>query len=252
MSTSDKLSINTVIAQVLVEEKSRQTSNGQSALVAKGPNKSKNKDSKSKDPKSKKTNQKKCSYCKRTGHDKKECWKRKAEEADKSKAAGEKEKPKEKTDLSAKVAHMSSDQESPLQLFVVWETQKGVHASNWIVDLGASANMTCQRETFITFCPLSPPERVIIGDGRSIDAVGIGRIKLKVHVGNSEYKDTILRDVYYVPELHANLLSVPRLTKQGLGVTFDENTCTILANGKVAALASSKTRYIYFKYLQMK
>ena len=158
MSTSDKLSIDTVIAQVLVEEKSRQTSNGQSALVAKGPNKSKNKDSKSKDPKSKKTNQKKCSYCKRTGHDEKECWKRKAEEADKSKAAGEKEKPKEKTDLSAKVAHMSSDQESPLQLFVARETQKGVHTSNWIVDSGASANMTCQRETFITFRPLSPPE----------------------------------------------------------------------------------------------
>jgi hypothetical protein len=77
----------------------------------------------------------------------------------------------------------------------------------------------------------------LIGDGRSIDAVGIGQIKLKVHVGDSEYKDTILRDVYYVPELHANLLSVPRLMKQGLGVTFNENTCTILANGKVAALA---------------
>jgi len=103
--------------------------------------------------------------------------------------------------LSAKVVHMSSDQESPLQLFVARETQKGVHTSNWIVDSGASANMTCQRETFISFRTLSPPERVIIGDGRSIDAVGIGRIKLKVHTGNSEYKDTILRDVYYVPEL---------------------------------------------------
>ena len=39
-----------------------------------------------------------------------------------------------------------------------------------------------------------------------------------------------------MPELHANLLSVPCLTKQGLGVTFDENTCTILANGKVVVL----------------
>ena len=67
----------------------------------KGPNKSKTKDLKMKDKK--KTNQKKCSYCKRMGHDDKECWKRKAEEADKSKAAGEKEKPKKKMDLSAKV-----------------------------------------------------------------------------------------------------------------------------------------------------
>jgi len=75
----------------------------------------------------------------------------KAKEADKSKAAGEKEKPKEKTDLSAKVAHMSSDQESLLQLFIARETHKGVHTSNWIVDSGASANMTCRQETFITW-----------------------------------------------------------------------------------------------------
>ncbi|KAG0707296.1 hypothetical protein DFH29DRAFT_787214, partial [Suillus ampliporus] len=53
---------------------------------------------------------------------------------------------------------------------------------------------------------------------------------------DGKHKSMVLQDMYYVPELHVNLLSVPCLTRQGLGVTFDENTCKILMNSKVAAL----------------
>jgi transposase InsO family protein len=106
-----------------------------------------------------------------------------------------------------------------------------------VVDSGASANMTCQREIFINYRTLTPPEQVVIGDGRSISAVGIGRIEIDVHTGEDEYIRTILQEVYYVPDLNTNLLSVPRLTKQGLQVTFDGSTCKILANGRVAARA---------------
>lgn len=230
MSSSDKLSIDTVIAQVLVEEKSRQTSNGQSVLFAKGPNqktKSKQKDKKKKE---------KCTYCSIPGHEEKDCRKKKKAVEEATKSSGTTDKPKDKPDLSAKVARVSLDNTSPIQLFMVHEPGSQ-SASNWIVDSGASANMTCQCNIYVSYRTLNPPECVIIGDGQSIDAIGIGHMQIEVHIGDGNYRCTILQDVYYMPNLSANLLSVPRLMKQGLEVTFNGSTCKILANGKVAALA---------------
>jgi hypothetical protein len=137
MSTSDKLSIDSVISQVLIEEKSRKASSSQSALFAKGPGQQKAK-SESKDKKK----QKKCNYCSKLYHVEKDCRKKKADEA--AKGGADKEKPKEpKADLSAKVAHTSQDQ-SPIQLFAAYAQEKGINPSHWIVDSGASANMSCR------------------------------------------------------------------------------------------------------------
>lgn len=75
MSSNDKLSIDSVISQVLVEEKSQQlASGGQSALVVRtsGHSKSNTKDDKRK---------LKCGYCKKKGHSEDECRKKKADEA---------------------------------------------------------------------------------------------------------------------------------------------------------------------------
>ncbi|KAG1825382.1 hypothetical protein EV424DRAFT_1293758, partial [Suillus variegatus] len=51
---------------------------------------------------------------------------------------------------------------------------------------------------------------------------------------------SILQEVYHIPDLNANLLSVPRLTKQGPEVTFDGSQCKILAKGKTVALAHKR------------
>jgi hypothetical protein len=138
MSTSDKLSIDTVIAQVLVEEKSQLTSNSQSALVARGSNnESKHKDKKKKE---------KCTYCSYSGHKEEDCRKKKkdADEDAKSSADSTNGKPHH----SAKVARFTHNRsESPIQLFLACraarEHGKEVPtSSNWIIDSGASANMT--------------------------------------------------------------------------------------------------------------
>lgn len=248
MSTSDKLTTEAVFTQVLVEEKQRQANNGQSALVAKGPapkGKSKRRDKKKSD--------KKCTYCSMSGHEEKECRKKKAaEEAAKASGSTEKDKTKDKPELSAKVAHLPSHYNTPLQLFVARERSKCATRFDWVVDSGASANMTCQREVFINYRTLTPPEQVVIGDGRSISAVGIGRVEIDVHTGGDEYIRTILQEVYHVPDLNTNLLSVPRLTKQGLEVTFDGSTCKILANGRVAARARKQDSLYILEILPRK
>jgi hypothetical protein len=70
----------------------------------------------------------------------------------------------------------------------------------------------------MTFCPLVPPHPVIIGDGRSTSATGIGRVCVDVDIGEGKWLETILQDIYYVPKLDGNLLSVLHLTNKGFDV----------------------------------
>jgi len=238
MSSSDKLTTKTIIVQVLVEERQRQANNSQSALITKGPaqkNKLQRKD--------KKKSREKCTYFQIPGHAEKDCRKKKAaEEAAKSGKQNEKdkEKAKEKPDLSVKVAHATSSDDTTLQLFVAHEHLTSAAQYDWIVDSGASANMTWQCEIFIRYRTLTPPKQVIIGDRCTINVIGVGRVEINVHTGENGHMHTILQEVYHIPDLSTNLLSVPRLTKQGLEVTFDDSTCKILANGKVVAVAHKR------------
>src|SRR5882757_265037 len=87
------------------------------------------------------------------------------------------------------------------------------------------------------FRALVPTQHVIIRDGHSIEATGIGSIKLKLEVQSGKTCCTILQEVYYVPDLYGNLLSVLHLTNKGYEASFSQCTCTITRNGFVAALA---------------
>lgn len=119
-------------------------------------------------------------------------------------------------------------------------TCSGTGASEWVIDSGASAHMCCQRAWFTSFQKLIPTQPVIIGDGRSILATGKGRIEMDMKLDNGRSSPTLLRDVYYVPDLDTNLMSVPALASKGLQVIFGEHGCKILAGDKVAALASKQ------------
>lgn len=146
MSSNDKLTIDTVKSQVLIEEKSRQASTSHSALAAK------------------------TSATSHVGN------------------------------LDTSQSTSQTDKEKPLRLFMA-RSRPDTSISEWVVDSGASAHMCCQRPWFVSFQKLNPTQPVIIGDGRSILATGKGRIEVTMHLDNGRASPTILRDVYYVPDL---------------------------------------------------
>lgn len=155
MSSNDKLSIDSVISQVLVEEKSQQlASGGQSALVARtsGHSKSNTKDDKRK---------LKCGYCKKKGHSEDECRKKKADEAGSNSTPDHKGKSgdKEKDEHSANLALISSVHNAPLRLFVA-QTHSHIPHMHWILDSGAST------------------QPITVGNGNTVSAVGVGQIVL--------------------------------------------------------------------------
>ncbi|TFK78889.1 hypothetical protein K466DRAFT_506563, partial [Polyporus arcularius HHB13444] len=85
--------------------------------------------------------------------------------------------------------------------------------------------MSSQRARFATYRRLQEPMRVWLGDDRYILAVGVGSMYLDL---NDHRAPVLISRVFYVPELHGNLLSVSRLASGGLTVQFVEHGCRIV------------------------
>jgi hypothetical protein len=78
----------------------------------------------------------------------------------------------------------------------------------WILDSGASEPVSSRRDWYVAYHPFDKPSRVYLGDKRYIHAYGKGQIVLDVNLGSDNRQLATLQDVYYVPRLDGNLLSV--------------------------------------------
>ena len=97
-----------------------------------------------------------------------------------------------------------------------------VKSSAWCIDSGASCHFTHCRDWFTNYQPYL--DFVIFGDGEEYTIVGKGNIQIQ-----SVGRNLIFLDVYYVPGMELNLLSVNQLLQHSpqLDVTFSSHQCTI-------------------------
>lgn len=95
--------------------------------------------------------------------------------------------------------------------------------------------------TFLEFRSRLLPyhQKITLGDGRTLEAVGTGVVELKLKLPDGETKIGRLSDVLYVPTLSYNLLSVPKTTEAGNTVRFGETHGEFTnSQGEVLAVAS--------------
>ena len=165
-----------------------------------------------------------CHYCKRFGHIQKNCTERiKSEGKDKQEATetqkGKKSRPNK---VGLLTSHVLGVQES---------------AQNWIVDSGATCHISNTKELFEQLQPYH--QKITLGDGHTLEAVGTGVVELKLKLPDGETKIGRLSDVLYVPTLSYNLLSVPKTTEAGNTVRFGETHGEFTnRQGEVLAVAS--------------
>lgn len=63
---------------------------------------------------------------------------------------------------------------------------------------------------------------VRLGNNTKMQVMGKGNVKLRI---NGIVR--IITDVYYIPELRNNLLSIGQLQEKGLAILFKDNFCKI-------------------------
>ena len=169
MAADDKLTMDAVINQVLIEEKLRNMSSTHSALAAKtaGRSKQTGKGKVNKEEKEKKS----CTYCLKSGHTEDECWAKRAAERTKEKDDALKEETDEK-ELAARVATMGSTHLPPLHLFMARHvsapTQRAVNSTM------STQTMCRERDLFNSHPPLLFSCLATPGNGKPVPAQDAG------------------------------------------------------------------------------
>jgi len=204
LSISETLEFDDVVGALLSEE-TRKRSNSETstseAMMARGRSKerrfSKHNDSCSK---SKGKNCKvKCWFYGKSGHLKKDCWKRQQ----KSKEDSSTEKKEANTINTGSASKTSMSYE-------VLSVDLSSHDQHWLLDSGASNHICIHREWFKTYKPINDGV-VYMGNDVTCNIVGIGSIQLKMFDGTNK----ILTNVRHVPELRKSLIPLGVLDTNG-------------------------------------
>jgi len=150
-----------------------------------------------------KSNEKFCFYYKKPRHFVRNCLKKKNDEKEKANQACE-------------------DHE---QMFIAALSANDHTTYDWIVDSGATQHMTFQQEWFTTYERISP-RRVFMGDDTVLEAIDKGSIKATMQMGG-QLTHTTITQVFHVPKMKNNLISVSKLISEGFKVEFDKDGCKV-------------------------
>lgn len=227
--SSGKLVFNDVISTILSEDMRRKTSGEASSSGAalttedrgrqkeRGNNKTRGK-SKARS-KSKGKGKGDCWYCGKTGHMKRDCWKKKKDE-----------KEGNGNDNNSHEANVAGE---ILQDALILSTLDK-NCDYWVMDSGASFHATSHREYFSEYIQ-GYYGQVFLGDDHPCSIVGIGKIRMKLQNGNI----LVLNGVRDIPDLRRNRVSSSMLDKEGFVTSFGENSwkvtkgSLILVRGKM-------------------
>ena len=111
-------------------------------------------------------------------------------------------------------------------VFCTERNGKAGKRSDWIIDSGASCHMTWEKELFFEYRELTG-STVKVGDGRTVEAMGEGTVRLSVYREDGKLHTLSMVNVLHVPELSCNLMSVRQITDRGFLIQFKNDRCRI-------------------------
>lgn len=186
-----------------------------------------------------------CYKCHKLGHFKNECpqWEEEANYAEEDKEMllmayieeeEDCEESEDSVDEKAELLQMIEEEDSEESEVNVEEKAEllqmaytgSLRRRAWFLDSGCSNHMTGDRELFTTMNE-SFKHSVKLGNGKKMEVVGKGNVRLTLNA--AAYT---ISDVYYVPELKNNLLSLGQLQEKELTIIIQKGACKVYHDGK--------------------
>lgn len=143
-----------------------------------------------------------CHHCKKFGHKEANCWSKQSGEPKKANFVG--------TDTTKET------------LFMAHLPDAAVKHDIWFNYSGCSNHM-CNSQPLFGELDVNHKSEVRLGDNNKAEVEGKGTITIVTSSGTKK----VLHDVFFVPNLAHNLLSVGQLVKNGSVVLFDDSWCVI-------------------------
>ena len=166
----------------------------------------------------------KCYNCGQQGHIRRECPYKDVEpkSSHRAKTAGEESTESVGEGVGAFAASVDSPQ-----------------GGKWLIDSGASSHMTPDMELLSNYREFEKPEKVSLGDGRTVNAIGVGDVHVKMEFRVSEPEYSVMYQVLHVPKLACNLFSVRAAAAKGNFVKFGQSRCWIRdSSGRLRGMGS--------------
>lgn len=170
-----------------------------------------------------------CHYCGKKGHLKKECKKKKFDEARGSKSKRHNMEQRGAIALTAQTAAAACT------------SGTGRQSVRWVLDTGASRHITADGSILLNPRPMAEDITITFGNGGTGKAIATGEVML--HTSDAAF---LLQDVLLIPEATENLISVRHATKRGVDFLFRKDCCEIGCNGNTLATAPCKGDAIYY------
>lgn len=193
----------------------------------------------------KKPNKKTCNHCHKPNHFARDCWILHPELRKSNKARFN------KREASNQVAVKDPNVSDCVGLVACQHQACSVNNNRettaFIVDSGATCHMTNNSELLSDVTNVTPPEEVILGDGRAVSVSARGNLLIDVKIGSSLRK-LKLHGVLLVPQLSYNLVSIAKATEAGITTTFYKDNCVFSdENGNIVAEAQKIFDLYYLK-----
>ncbi|MCO5613209.1 hypothetical protein L7F22_067485 [Adiantum nelumboides] len=137
-----------------------------------------------------------------------------------------------------------------LQLFTsmlnsTWDLATSIDTSaEWLLDTGATHHMTPTSSWLRDYKTLARHVQVYLGDNHRLHAIGLGNLHVTLPSGAA----IIIRDIYHIPGLRRNILSVTAATSSGSSIEFFHDLCVIhfkLPNGQFKIIKLPQQNRLY-------
>ncbi|KAI3448734.1 hypothetical protein Pfo_005399, partial [Paulownia fortunei] len=182
-----------------------------------------------------------CYNCGKPGHMAKDCWTKKKYVESNTATSSSKENNEDCWDAEALFATV----EEELALTVTTSEQID-YKNDWIVDSGCSNHMTGDKQKLQNLSEYNGGRVVVTADNSRLPIAHIGKTIVTPRYNSNQVP---LQNVYHVPGMKKNLLSVAQLTSSGHYVLFGPQDVKVYHNLKISETPTMEGRRLESVYV---